>query len=65
MTASDDSEKAPGVCENCGELLPVWVTRDGTVRPISPHNDCSCADPSLRVVDEDDVFEAPEEQPTE
>ncbi|WP_165875188.1 hypothetical protein [Natrarchaeobius chitinivorans] len=53
MTARDKSrEKAAGACDNCGELFTVWVHDDGTVRPISPHNACSCDDPELRAVDE-------------
>ena len=62
MTPADGrKEKAPGVCSNCGELLTVWVTQNGTIQPISPHNNCPCEDPSLRVVDEDDVFDDAEE----
>jgi len=58
MTPSDESkEKAPGVCSNCGELLTVWITQDGTIQPISRYNTCSCENASLRVVDEDDVFD--------
>ncbi|TMT87683.1 hypothetical protein E2L06_14230 [Haloterrigena sp. H1] len=58
MTPSDErKEKAPGVCSTCGELLTVWITPDGTIHPISPHNTCSCDDPALRIVEADDVFE--------
>ncbi|ELY70910.1 hypothetical protein [Natrinema versiforme] len=58
MTQSDgDREKAAGICANCGELFTVWACRDGTVRPVSPHNACSCDDPSYRVVDEAEVFD--------
>ena len=53
----EDREKAPGVCENCGELLSVWIGQDGTVEPISSQNACSCAEPALRAVDSDDVFD--------
>jgi len=58
VTKSDDErEKTAGVCRNCEELFTVWESRDGTVRPVSPYNACSCADPSLRVIDGGTVFE--------
>lgn len=61
MTPSDERKKAPGVCSNCGELLTVRITENGTIQPISPHNICSCENPSLRVIEEDDVFDDAEE----
>lgn len=58
MTPVDeDREKAVGICTDCGELFTVWACSDGTLRPVSPHNACSCAEPSPRIVGEDDVFE--------
>ncbi|AGB32978.1 hypothetical protein C488_10021 [Natrinema pellirubrum DSM 15624] len=55
--ADDEREKAAGICRNCGELFTVWRTRDGTVRPVSSHNTCPCADPSPRVIDGGEVFD--------
>ncbi|MDF9745568.1 hypothetical protein [Natrinema salsiterrestre] len=58
MTSSNENrEKAAGICNDCGELFTVWAWQDGTVRPVSPHNACSCPEPSPRVVDEEEVFE--------
>ncbi|OLZ42718.1 hypothetical protein A6E15_12850 [Natrinema saccharevitans] len=58
MTKSDDErEKAAGICRRCGDLFTVWDSNDGTVRPVSPHNACSCTDPSPRVIDGGEVFE--------
>ncbi len=63
MTPPDGHrEKAPGLCDNCGEFFTVWVWEDGTVLPVSPNNACGCDEPSLRTVDETDVFENDEEQ---
>ncbi|PCR92311.1 hypothetical protein [Natrinema ejinorense] len=58
MTRSnDDREKAAGICNNCGELFTVWAQQDGSIRPVSPHNACSCEAPSPRVVDENEIFD--------
>lgn len=58
MTPGDeDREKAVSICTDCGELFTVWACQDGTLRPVSPHNACSCEDPSPRIVEEDDVFD--------
>nr|WP_226005475.1 hypothetical protein [Natrinema salinisoli] len=54
---NEDREKAAGICNDCGELFTVWACQDGTVRPVSPHNACSCPEPAPRVVDEEEVFE--------
>lgn len=56
-TSDEDREKAAGVCTTCGELFTVWLSRDGSVQPVSPHNVCSCAEPSPRAVDEDEIFD--------
>lgn len=55
--AEDDREKAAGICRSCGELFTVWKVRDGAVRPVSPHNACSCTEPSPRAIDGGEVFE--------
>ena len=49
----DETEKALGQCTGCGAVCSVWVETDGSVRPISPENDCSCAEPSFEALGED------------
>ncbi|ELY73120.1 hypothetical protein [Natrinema pallidum] len=62
MTRSDgDKTKTAGICDSCSELFTVWACQDGTVRPVSPHNACSCDDPSYRVVKGNEVFDDDDE----
>ena len=49
----DETEKALGQCTGCGAVCSVWVESDGSVRPISPENDCSCGEPSFEALSDD------------
>lgn len=51
----DETEKALGQCTSCGAVYSVWVEPSGSVRPISPENDCSCAEPSFEALTDDEL----------
>ncbi|QSW98537.1 hypothetical protein [Haloterrigena alkaliphila] len=61
---SPNAEKSKGVavCDGCESVVSVWVRSDGRVDPISPQGVCTCAEPSLQLVD--DGEREPEESTT-
>lgn len=65
MTSPDEgTDKGVAVCEDCEDVVSVWIEPDGTIRPISPQQTCSCGDTSLRLVRENDLFsDGPEPDP--
>ena len=52
MGRRDERQKAVGLCERCRGVYTLWVHPDGEVYPISPHNNCSCDERELRLLDD-------------
>ncbi|SEV87397.1 hypothetical protein [Natrinema salifodinae] len=53
MAESEERAKSAAVCENCDEIVTVWIWPDGDIQPIGDSNPCSCVDPEFRILNAD------------
>lgn len=49
---TNDRHKGVVICTDCRDVYSVWIRSDGTVYPISPHNNCGCDERNRQVIDD-------------
>lgn len=51
MSEMDERRKGVVLCERCRVVYTVWIRSDGQMYPISSHNNCSCGEDAIRVIE--------------